>query len=125
MREMSWTLTKKVRAGLSRRKLDSFAGPGEIKRREVSWTLTKKVRLICGSRRDQDEGGGAGPSTEPSTQLIFCRDKHVYNFVAAKLKNMLVATKDVFCDDKHLCRDKNGTLGRSRQRYITALVKKA
>ena len=30
---MSWTFTK----------LDSFAGPGEIKRREVSWTLTKKL----------------------------------------------------------------------------------
>ena len=30
---------------------------GEIKRREVSWTLTKKVRLVCGSRRDQEEGG--------------------------------------------------------------------
>ena len=29
---MSWTLTKK---------LDTFAGPGEIKRREVSWSLTK------------------------------------------------------------------------------------
>ena len=64
--------------GLSRRKLDSFAGPGEDQeeggeldsyeevrlsfagpgeRREVSWTITKKVRLICESRRDQEEGG--------------------------------------------------------------------
>ena len=65
--------------GLSRRKLDSFAGPGEdqeeggeldsyeevglsfaspgeIKRREVSWILTKKFRLICGSRR-RSRGG--------------------------------------------------------------------
>ena len=25
----------------------------------------EKVRLICGSRRDQEEGGGAGPSREP------------------------------------------------------------
>ena len=39
--------------------------PGKIKRREVSWTLTKKVRLICGSRPDQEELGGAGPSREP------------------------------------------------------------
>ena len=31
---MSWTLTKK---------LDTFAGPGETKRKEVSWTLTKKL----------------------------------------------------------------------------------
>ena len=38
--------------------------PGEIKRREMSWTLTKKT-FICGSRRDQEEGGGAGPLREP------------------------------------------------------------
>ena len=31
---MSWTLTKK---------LDAFAGPGEIKRREVSWAFPKKL----------------------------------------------------------------------------------
>ena len=31
---MSWILTKK---------LNTFEGPGEIKRREVSWTLTKKL----------------------------------------------------------------------------------
>ena len=36
---MSWTLTKK---------LDAFAGPGEIKRREVSWTLTKKLGAFAG-----------------------------------------------------------------------------
>ena len=36
---MSWTLTKK---------LDTFAGPGEIKRREVSWTLTKKLDTFAG-----------------------------------------------------------------------------
>ena len=29
----------------------------------MSWTLSKKL-LFCGSRRDQDEGGGARPSTE-------------------------------------------------------------
>ena len=42
--------------------------PGEIKRREVSWTLTKSWSVIkfCGSRRDQEEGGGAGSSREPS-----------------------------------------------------------
>ena len=39
--------------------------PGEIKRREVSWTPTKSWTIICGSRRDQEEGGGAGPSREP------------------------------------------------------------
>ena len=41
--------------------------PGEIKRREVSWTLTKSWTVIklCGSRRDQEEGGGAGSSREP------------------------------------------------------------
>ena len=36
---MSWTLTKK---------LDTFAGPGEIKRREVSWTLMKKLDTFAG-----------------------------------------------------------------------------
>ena len=35
----SWTLTKK---------LDTFAGPGEIKRREVSWTLMKKLDTSAG-----------------------------------------------------------------------------
>ena len=34
-----WTLTKK---------LDAFAGPGEIKRREVMWTLTKKLDAFAG-----------------------------------------------------------------------------
>ena len=34
-------------------------------KREVSWTLTKSWTIICGSRRDQEEGGGAGPSREP------------------------------------------------------------
>ena len=53
------------------------------------------------------------PQQSSQHNYHFCRDKHVYNFVAAKLKNMLVATKDVFCDDKHafvatkrVCRDK-------------------
>ena len=36
---MSWTLTKK---------LDTFAGSGEIKRRAVSWTLTKKLDTFAG-----------------------------------------------------------------------------
>ena len=65
---MSWTLTNK---------LDSFAGPGDMKRREVNWTLSNKLdsfagpdqeergeldsheqaRLVCRSRRDQEEGG--------------------------------------------------------------------
>ena len=31
-----------------RKKLDAFAGPGEIKRREVSWTLTKKLDAFAG-----------------------------------------------------------------------------
>ena len=34
-REVSWTLTKK---------LDAFAGPGEIKRREVVWTVKSAQR---------------------------------------------------------------------------------
>ena len=45
------------RAGLSLRVGRSFAGPGEIKEREASWTLTKSWTVICGSRRDQGEGG--------------------------------------------------------------------
>ena len=28
------------------------------------WTLTKNWTIICGSRRDLEEGGGAGPSSE-------------------------------------------------------------
>ena len=36
-----------------------------MKRREVSWTLTKTWTVICGSRRDEEEGGGAGPSRQP------------------------------------------------------------
>ena len=30
------------------KKLDTFAGPVEIKRREVSWTLTKKSDAFAG-----------------------------------------------------------------------------
>ena len=30
------------------KKLDAFAGPGEIKRREVSWTRTKKLDVFAG-----------------------------------------------------------------------------
>ena len=52
-------------AGLSRRVGQSFAGPGEMKRREVSWTLTKSWTIICGSRRDEEEGGNAGHSRQP------------------------------------------------------------
>ena len=29
------------------KKLDTFAGPGEIKRREVNWTLTKKLEAFA------------------------------------------------------------------------------
>ena len=44
---MSWILTKK---------LDSFAGPGETKRREVSWTLTKKLdSFTCPSEIERSE----------------------------------------------------------------------
>ena len=46
-----------------------FQSPGEIKRREVSWTLTKKVQHFCGSRWDQEEGGGVGPSGKPKRDL--------------------------------------------------------
>ena len=31
----------------------------------MSWTLTKSWTTIFGSRRDQEEGGDAGPSREP------------------------------------------------------------
>ena len=51
-REVSWTLTKR---------LGVFAGPGEIKRREVD--SHEEVRHLCWSRRDYEEGGGAGPSS--------------------------------------------------------------
>ena len=36
---MSWTLKKK---------LDTFSGPGEVKRREVNWTLKKKLDTFAG-----------------------------------------------------------------------------
>ena len=36
---MRWTVTKR---------LDTFAGPGELKRREVSWTPTKKLDTCPG-----------------------------------------------------------------------------
>ena len=32
---------------------------------EANWTLTKGWTIICRSRRDLEEGGGAGPSSEP------------------------------------------------------------
>ena len=56
-REGSWTLTKK---------LDAFAGPGEIKRKEVvldpqvSPEEIKSREVELGLRRDQEQGGGAG-----------------------------------------------------------------
>ena len=53
-REVSWTLTKK---------LDTFVGPGEIKRREVVLDSHEEVRHFCGSRRDQEVEGGAGPTS--------------------------------------------------------------
>ena len=37
--------------------------PGENKRREVELDPHEEVRRFCGSRRDQLEGGGAGPSS--------------------------------------------------------------
>ena len=50
-------------------KIDSSPSPSEIMRREVSWTLMKKLdsheevkTSICGSRWDQEKGGGAGLS---------------------------------------------------------------
>ena len=30
----------------------------------MNWTLMKSWTISCGSRRDQDEGGGTGPSRE-------------------------------------------------------------
>ena len=37
--------------------------PGEIKRREASWTLTKKLDFHLRVQGDQEQGGGAGPSS--------------------------------------------------------------
>ena len=37
--------------------------PGEIKRREGVLDPHEEVRHFCGSRRDQEERGGAGPSS--------------------------------------------------------------
>ena len=37
---------------------------GEDQRAGGGWTLTKSWTIICGSRRDQEEGDGAGPSRE-------------------------------------------------------------
>ena len=31
----------------------------------MSWTLMKNWTIICGSRRDPEEGSGAGPSRQP------------------------------------------------------------
>ena len=31
----------------------------------MSWSLRKSWTIICGCRRDQEDGGGAGPSREP------------------------------------------------------------
>ena len=52
-REVSWTLTGK---------LDTSAGPGEFKRRKVVLDSHREFRLFCGSRRVQEEEGGAGLS---------------------------------------------------------------
>ena len=50
---MNWTLTKK---------LDTFVGPGEIKRREVVLDCHEEVGHFRRSRRDQEEGGDDGLS---------------------------------------------------------------
>ena len=41
----------------------SQQSPSEIKRRELD--SQEEVRHFCGSRRDQEEGGGARPSSQP------------------------------------------------------------
>ena len=74
--------------------LDPQESPGEIKSREVelgshrdldnhlrvqarsragrwSWALTEIWTIICGSRLDQEQGGGAGLSQEVGTILCF------------------------------------------------------
>ena len=85
------------------------AGPGEIKRREVSWTLTKSWTIICGSGRDQEEGGGARSSREPR------RDQEQGGGAGlGKLDNLLLqlfldsCSKDiVFVTAPHSCRTSN------------------
>ena len=47
-----------------KKKFNTLAGPGEIKRREVNWTPKKKFRHFCWSRRDQEEGGELDPQEE-------------------------------------------------------------
>ena len=44
-------------------------GPGEVKGREVSWTLIKSWTIICGSRRDQGEGGELNSDKELDNHL--------------------------------------------------------
>ena len=57
----------------------------------MSWTLTKKLdsTVVCESRRDQEEGGGAGPSTVVSKlQLRFLkliRRCESYNLTASRV----------------------------------------
>ena len=43
----------------------SYKSPREIKRRKVSWAVMKSWTIFCGSRRDQEEGGGVRTSREP------------------------------------------------------------
>ena len=38
---------------------------GRIKRQDGAWLSRRSQTIICGSRPDQEEGGGAGPSREP------------------------------------------------------------
>ena len=56
---MSWTLNKKLDIFAVSKKLDTLAGPGEIKRREVCWTLTKKLDSFALSKK-LDTFAGSG-----------------------------------------------------------------
>ena len=47
---MSWTV----------KKLDTFAGPDEIRRTEVSWILKKKLDTFAGPGEIKRGGGGGG-----------------------------------------------------------------
>ena len=53
---MSWTLTKR---------LNAFAGPGEIKRWELSWTLTKKLNAFAGPGEIKTRGEVLDPQVSP------------------------------------------------------------
>ena len=87
---MSWTLTKK---------LDTFAGPGEIKRREVSWTLTKKLDTFAGPDKIKRTEVVLDPQVSP--EEIKSREVELGLKAGLLLHQLFLnsgATDIVFCD---------------------------